>query len=292
MRRIALVSLMGLGLLVNGAFGDTYVSGTITANIIWNLAGSPYVATDTVTVANEVVLTIEPGATIRFATETSLICYGTLNAVGTPIGTITFTSSQTTPTASDWNGIKLSGNGANGSKISYCDIGYAEQAIYLENVSGVTIINNYIHDNKGDNGTYGNYIHDNKGDNGTYGYPGQPGKVGCGIYLSGANNNFIGTNTIGTNTGGVAGYTAVYSQATGDIGTIGCGIYLSSSTGNTIQQNIISSNQGGIGGAGWYGGIRPRVWGLFHLQFYFRNSLQQPFRKQKWRQCQKLWCLS
>ncbi|HAW50262.1 TPA: hypothetical protein DCX16_04880 [bacterium] len=52
-----------------------------------DLTNSPYIATDTVYVANGVILTIEPGVTIRFATETALICYGTLNTVGNPTRT-------------------------------------------------------------------------------------------------------------------------------------------------------------------------------------------------------------
>jgi len=122
------------------AWTETYVSGTITTDTTWTLVGSPYIATDTVYVVNGVILTIEPGVSVRFATETSLVCYGTLNAVGTSDGTITFTSDQATHTAGHWKGIKLSGSGADGSQISYCDIGYAEQAVYLENVLGITVI--------------------------------------------------------------------------------------------------------------------------------------------------------
>jgi len=134
----ASVMLMFLGVMAcKTAWAETYVYGTITTDTVWNLAGSPYIATDTVYVANGVKLTIEPGVTVRFATETSLICYGTLNAVGTPDGTITFTSDQAIHTAGHWKGIKLSGNGANGSKIIYCDIGYAKQAVYSEYASNI-----------------------------------------------------------------------------------------------------------------------------------------------------------
>ncbi|HAW50263.1 TPA: hypothetical protein DCX16_04885 [bacterium] len=82
-----------------------------------------------------------------------------------------------------WKEIKLSNSGANGSKISYCDIGYAKQAIYLENASGIVITNNFIHDNKGNDGAFS-------------GYPGPPGDIGCGIYLLSSTGNTIIENTI------------------------------------------------------------------------------------------------
>ncbi|MEW6104514.1 MAG: right-handed parallel beta-helix repeat-containing protein, partial [bacterium] len=240
MKRAILGCVIVLGIVAcKIARAETYVSGTITSNTTWALANSPYVATDTVTVANGVILTIELGVTIRFATETSLICYGTLNAIGTPLGTVTFTSDQDTHTAGHWKGIKLSGSGVQGSQIKYCDIGYAKQAIYLENTSGIVIINCYIHDNKGDDGASGS--------------TGQPGGIGCGIYLSaGSNNNFIGTNTIRNNTGGQGGMGGNF--ASGGNGGIGCGIYLLQSTNNTISQNQISKNIGGQGGATSWGG--------------------------------------
>ncbi|MEW6680554.1 MAG: hypothetical protein AB1297_06045, partial [bacterium] len=117
MKRAIFGILVTLGIMAcKPIWAETYVSGTITSNTTWTLANSPYVVTDTVTVASDIALTIDPGITVRFATETSLICYGTLNAIGTPLGTITFTSDQETHTAGHWKGIKLSGSGANGSK--------------------------------------------------------------------------------------------------------------------------------------------------------------------------------
>ncbi|MBU1261954.1 right-handed parallel beta-helix repeat-containing protein [bacterium] len=237
MKRAFMMGLVILGSMMGKElWAETYVSGTLSANITWNLVGSPYIATDTVTVAQGVILTIEPGVTMRFATETSLICYGTLNAVGILNGTITFTSDQATHTAGHWNGIRLSGNGATGSKISYCDIEYAEQAVYLENVSNVEV-------------TY-NIIKENKGDNGSAGYS---GKVGAGIYLLESNNNIISTNTVFNNTGGQGGQ-ATWWGGSGAVGGVGCGIYLHSSPGNEITGNTIFGNRGGQGGIAGGGG--------------------------------------
>jgi len=236
MKRAFVIGLMTLGLMMGKElWADTYVSGTITSNTNWIQVNSPYIATDTVTIVNGVVLTINPGVEVRFATETSLICHGTLNAVGTAVGTITFTSDQATHTTGHWKGIKLFGSGTNGSQISYCEIMYARKGIYVENVSGIMIIHNYIHDNKGNNGA-------------TY----QPGDVGCGIYLSSSTGNTISGNTIFNNQGGIGG-TGIANSLAG-AGGVGCGIYLSSSTGNLISENIIFNNQGGIGGSGGFQG--------------------------------------
>ncbi|MEW6103971.1 MAG: right-handed parallel beta-helix repeat-containing protein [bacterium] len=204
---------------------DTYVSGDVSGN--WDLAGSPYVVTDSVIIASTATLIIEPNVVVKFAANGSLTCYGTLSAVGTLTGTITFTASQTTPSAGFWQSIRFSGSNAKGT-ISYCDIGYAKSAIYLENASGIVITYNYIHDNKGDDGGF-------------------PGGIGCGIYLLNSNNNIIGTNTIKSNKGGEGGRLWYRSGGSGGIGT---GIYLYNSTSNTILNNTISNNIGGKGGTG------------------------------------------
>jgi hypothetical protein len=193
MKKVVVTLCMAIGLMTaRTGWAETYVYGTIDTDTIWTQAESPYIATDTVTVIEGVSLTIEPEVAVRFATNTSLICYGILNAVGTPDGTITFTSDQATHTAGHWNGIKLSGAGAAGGQISYCDIGYAKQGLYLGNVSEIVVTNNYIHDHKGNDGAAG--------------FNGKPGEPGYGIYLSGSTNNIISENVISSNQGGNGGY--------------------------------------------------------------------------------------
>ncbi|MBU2461897.1 right-handed parallel beta-helix repeat-containing protein, partial [bacterium] len=240
MRKAIFGILVVLGFLAcKTAWAETYVNGTLSTNTTWNMAGSPYIVTDTVYVANGVRLTIEPGVVVKFATETSLISYGTLSAVGTSIATITFTSSQTTATAGDWKGIKLSGSGANGSQIRYCEIMYAVVALYSEYTSNIRIMYNYVHDNKGSGGLAD--------------YHGQLGEMGCGIYLSFSNNNTIASNTISNNTGGKGG-TATGTWGSGGKGGSGVGIYLHQIRENIISGNIISQNKGGTGGDGVGGG--------------------------------------
>ncbi|MEW6608609.1 MAG: right-handed parallel beta-helix repeat-containing protein, partial [bacterium] len=215
--------------LVEYSGATTTVSGNQSG--IWNLVGSPYVVTGTVTVPEGLSLTINPGVVVKFATNTSLLNYGTLTAIGTPDGTITFTSNSPTPQAGDWNSIKFSSAQSKGT-ISYCLIEYGKQAVYLENTSKITITHNIIRNNKGNSGV------------GPY----SRGEIGAGIYLSSSTDTIITGNTICDNQGGQGGRGDTYSS--GGSGGIGAGIYLGSSTNNTITSNTIYNNQGGYGGEG------------------------------------------
>ncbi len=47
------------------AYSQTFVSGIINSNTTWDLAGSPYVVTSTVTVQPGVTLTIDPGVVVK-----------------------------------------------------------------------------------------------------------------------------------------------------------------------------------------------------------------------------------
>jgi hypothetical protein len=94
----------------------TSVGGAITANTTWTLAGSPYVATSTVSVQNGAVLTIQPGVTVKFDPGTLLEIGSTSGGGGTLVADagagapITFTSNQASPAPGDWSGIKTYGN--------------------------------------------------------------------------------------------------------------------------------------------------------------------------------------
>ncbi|MEW6096907.1 MAG: NosD domain-containing protein [bacterium] len=260
-KRIILGAMLVLGIFFKAEVigATTTVSGTQSGT--WKLSSGPYVVTADVTIPVGSVLVIEPGVEVKFATNTSLIAYGVLMAVGTPNGTITFTSNNYGINPGDWSSIKLSGNGANGSEISYCLIEYGKQAVYLENVRNVKVTYNIIRKNKGNDGKSGNI--------------GQPGGVGCGIYISESNNNIIGTNTISNNTGGCGGSSEIYQR--GGEGGVGAAIYLFKSGTNTIVGNTTSQNiggQGGIGGTNGSGGGGGIGCGIF-LSTSINNTLSK-----------------
>ena len=105
--RIGLVCL-ALALLlvpVGIASNGTHVSGTISANTTWTVAGSPYVIDGNLTVAAGVTLTVDPGVVVKFnGSLRAMFVNGTLKAVGTEAQPIVFTSIQDDTVGGDSNG--------------------------------------------------------------------------------------------------------------------------------------------------------------------------------------------
>ncbi|MCI0553105.1 MAG: right-handed parallel beta-helix repeat-containing protein, partial [Anaerolineae bacterium] len=136
---------------VNGSGASAYVSadaytnfytgnwsGNVTTNTAW---GGTVTVTSNVTVNNGAALTIDPGATIKFSTGTSLTVNGKLVAISNDATQrITFTRQGT---SGSWNGIKInSGSSSNVSTLQRCDVTYASNGItitYTGNSNNVTI---------------------------------------------------------------------------------------------------------------------------------------------------------
>jgi hypothetical protein len=115
-----------LFLLCTSVSWATDVSGVISVDK-WTTAGNPYTVTGDAIVEAGKTLTIDPGVVVKFNSGASLKISGILNASGTNISLITFTSNQTTPAAKDWGGIRFE-PGSSGS-LSYAEIMYADSGI-------------------------------------------------------------------------------------------------------------------------------------------------------------------
>lgn len=101
------------------------VSGTILSDTIWT-AGAPIYVNQTITVAPNATLTIEPGAKVFFSSISQLRVEGTLNAQATRSRRILLTLSADTvggnPQSATWGGIDFR-DGSSGI-LRYCDIRY------------------------------------------------------------------------------------------------------------------------------------------------------------------------
>lgn len=117
------------------AYTQTNVSGFISTNTTWSIAGSPYIVIGNILVTSGYTLTIEPGVIIKFNIDKALQIDGELIAIGTPENRITFTSNQTNPLPGDWAKIHFSdtctsavidtaGKYVSGSIMKYCDVKY------------------------------------------------------------------------------------------------------------------------------------------------------------------------
>lgn len=122
-RACGLVAIVCLLFNPNPAHADA-VSGTISSDATWTLAGNPWVITDSVTVAPGTTLTIEPGVIVKFDSGTILVIGGKLVAAGTAANPITFTSSLASPSPGSWRNLTfLSSSDAN-SVLAYCFFEY------------------------------------------------------------------------------------------------------------------------------------------------------------------------
>jgi len=117
--------------IVGSAIAQTNISGFISSNTTWTVAGSPYIITGNTLLDSGFTLTIDPGVVVKFTKGKSLQISGTLRAIGTSAAQITFTSNAVTPAPGDWEYIlfntqsrdynTLSGTG---SIMKYCVVEY------------------------------------------------------------------------------------------------------------------------------------------------------------------------
>jgi hypothetical protein len=127
------------------AFGSldqgTFVNGEITENTTWTVSESPYIINGTLSIPDNVILTIEPGVSV----ETDLTS-GTMFALN---GKIVAQGTQNNPINIDGNGItfifKNNHSGSAGFLIlDYCNLKNAESLFWFDNTGSINITNSFI----------------------------------------------------------------------------------------------------------------------------------------------------
>jgi predicted outer membrane repeat protein len=270
---------------------QTNVSGPVTANTNWTLAGSPYIVVGNTLVQEGITLTIAAGVTVKFNDQMALQVDGELIAIGNINTLITFTSAKPSPEPDDWDYISFSntsadavfdGNGqyVSGSIIEYCIVQYAGGGDYT---FGAIVADNalpFIHcctiQHNGASGIYAsnipgtlmiknNTITDNAGDTGG-------GINAWGGYVIIEQNTIVGNSALGSYGGGgifaMENTTYIFNNVISDNQAIGYaagggggGVYIRQGT-STISRNIIRNNtltnlEDGEGGGilDYYGGV-------------------------------------
>lgn len=132
---ITLVAFLALSIMAY----STDVTGTISSNTTWNLAGSPYIVTGDITVNNGVTLTVDPSVVVKFNSGRRMNVWGILNA-----SSATFTSNQGVPAPNDWLYIQV-GNASfvGAATLTNCFLRYAQQ-LYIYSGSTATLSNTNI----------------------------------------------------------------------------------------------------------------------------------------------------
>lgn len=203
---------------------QTNISGLIATNSTWYKSKSPYIVTGNIAVDQGVTLTIEPGVKVKFGGLYYLYIDGTLNAQGTEVDSIWFTSSSSTLNAGIWKEIKLRPT-SKANIIKYCHIEYAQKGVQIDNhtstqANGFTISNSLIINNQ----------------IGIYSYFDNGGLVSNNVIR----NNQLGISSYSTIMFDIDGNKIIYNSS-GGIGDASWGIFVSI---GKIKNNIISHNNG------------------------------------------------
>ncbi len=134
MKRIFFLALSCITLSTE-AIAQTSITNDISENTVWDLSGSPYVILNTIFVNEGISLTVEPGATVKFDSSTSLIVKGTIMAQGEDSNPIIFTSNKSTPNIGDWGSVRIDTSSGATSLIEYANFSYATFAVWIREAS-------------------------------------------------------------------------------------------------------------------------------------------------------------
>ncbi len=182
------------------------VSGAISTNITWDAANT-YQVTSSITLNAGYTLTIPAGTFVKFNPGTSMIVYGNLQAIGTALNPIYFTSrdddsigeivtgSDGNPVRWDWSKIDMRTWSSN-SVLDHVLIKYPQYGIYTYNITNFTLKNSTITETL----TYGIYYSSANGISTVSGNTISNGS-GWGIYIYYWGAQIITNNTILNNIG-------------------------------------------------------------------------------------------
>ena len=128
MTRTLAVAVLFL-LIAAAASGDTYVSGDISVDTTWNLAGSPYIIQTGVNIINDSTLTMNGGTEVRFDGYFELVVdHGSaIRVEGSELHPVLITSNDPSPVPGSWGRITVQGDQQ--SSFQYCTIEYASAGI-------------------------------------------------------------------------------------------------------------------------------------------------------------------
>lgn len=125
------------------AYAQVYVGGVLTENTIWTKANNPYIVVESVTVPQNITLTIEPGVLVFVKVNQTIRINGTIIARGTTQDSIYFHNEGT-----KWYGIILDNvnselddeqNYYSGSILSHISILNSSFALVMQNNTSVIV---------------------------------------------------------------------------------------------------------------------------------------------------------
>jgi hypothetical protein len=135
--------LLFLQLVGSALSAQTVVGGDILTNTTYTQAGSPYLVTTNLRVVQGVTLTVQPGVILRFAAQVRLDVEGHLEAVGTALDSVLFSTSVAVPDTGSWAGIWVAGSVGGRANLDYAKIAYASTALGL---TGTAVGNSLVLD--------------------------------------------------------------------------------------------------------------------------------------------------
>ncbi len=130
-----------IGAPVDSYKPPTEVSGTISEDVVWTQAGSPYLVRSTITIPAGVKVTVEPGVRINFVQNQGIIVRGVFEAVGQGDSPIVFTGTAELP--GWWRSINIQQDGS--AALEWCEVSFAgasDRAAILKAGSGSLELSN------------------------------------------------------------------------------------------------------------------------------------------------------